>query len=337
MTDEPDEELPGPVPKREGYPFVAAGLPSKLQRDLLEVSRSVSAQISVAQMIAKQFSDQHAKLLADLARVTNPKIELSNIALPALRLDYQSLFPNLERLNQQILTQLTPTFTAFRDLQREQFARTFANLTKLTEAMWPPNWKGAGAPSDDLLDRLLLDEGLCLAWVPPASVLGRLFTAKTPQQRRKIIGGNWKRIAVAARAELEHVTAPRLKHHVSFAHKALDAVLNGNHQAGQALAANLLDSILKSEFTQSDRVSITSQKNRLDIGDYPARLALVLGGIWGAYGEYWPERGDPIPLQFSRHASAHGVSKRQYSRINATISLMHVTALLRVIQLDMLK
>ena len=164
----------------------------------------------------------------------------------------------------------------------------------------------------------------------------RLFAAETSQQRRTIIGGSWKRIAEAARAELDHVTAPRLKHHLAFAHNAIDAVLGGNHHAGQALAANLLDSILRSELTSSDRRSITSQKNRLDIDDYPLRLALVLGGIWGAHGEYWPDKGDQIPLQFSRHASAHGVSKRQYSRINATISLMHMTALLRVIQSDVL-
>lgn len=114
-------------------------------------------------------------------------------------------------------------------------------------------------------------------------------------------------------------------------------MLAGNHEAGQALAANLLDSILRHEFSSSDRRSITSQTDRLDIDDYPPRLALVLGGIWGAHGEYWPDRGDQIPRRFSRHASAHGVSKRQYSRVNATISVMHVAALLRVIQSDVLR
>jgi hypothetical protein len=136
--------------------------------------------------------------------------------------------------------------------------------------------------------------------------------------------------------QLEQVKAPRLKHHVAFAYKAVDALLAGNPEAGQALAANLLDSILRKEFSSSDRRSITSQKDRLDIEDYPPRVALVLGGIWGAHGEFWPDHGDQIPLRFSRHASAHGVSKRQYSRINSTISLMHVTALLRVIQSDVL-
>jgi hypothetical protein len=172
--------------------------------------------------------------------------------------------------------------------------------------------------------------------VRTSDILGRLFVADTSQQRRRIIGSSWKRIIEAARTELDQVTAPRLKQHIHFARRAADAVLAGNHPEGQALAANLLDTIMRCEFSSSDRQSITDQKNRLDIEDYPVRLALVLGGIWGAHGEYWPDKGEQIPRRFSRHASAHGVSKRQYSRINATISLMHLTALLRVIQQDML-
>ncbi|HEY5179901.1 MAG TPA: hypothetical protein VIJ07_09055 [Dermatophilaceae bacterium] len=120
-----------------------------------------------------------------------------------------------------------------------------------------------------------------------SDILGRLFVADTSQQRRRIIGSSWKRIIEAARTELDQVTALRLKQHVHFARRAADAVLAGNHPAGQALAANLLDTILRCEFSTSDRKSITNQKNRIDVEDYLVRLALVLGGIWGAHGQYW--------------------------------------------------
>lgn len=336
MTDEPGDEPPPRQPRRRSESFAAAALTPQLQKTLIELSKSVSAQLPATQLIAKQFSDQHAKLFADLAQVTIPKFDLPKIELPALRVDYESLFPNLEKLNQQILAQLSPTFKAIHDLQREQFAHAFVNLAKLADTIWPPNWRGAGQPAEDLLEGMLLDEGLSLAWVPPSDILSRLFVADTPQQRRRIIGRSWRRISEAARTELDQVTAPRLKQHVLFARRAVDAVLAGNHQAGQALAANLLDTILRSEFSSSDRKSITNQKDRFDIEEFPLRLALVLGGIWGAHGQYWPDQGEQIPRRFSRHASAHGVSKRQYSRVNATISLMHLTALLRVIQQDLL-
>ena len=73
---------------------------------------------------------------------------------------------------------------------------------------------------------------------------------------------------------------------------------------------------------------------RLTIEDLPARSAVVLGGIWGAFGQFWPENGEQIPRNFSRHASAHGVSRRQYSRINALLALMHVTAPLKLLSVD---
>jgi hypothetical protein len=37
-------------------------------------------------------------------------------------------------------------------------------------------------------------------------------------------------------------------------------------------------------------------------------------------------RGESIQREFTRHGSAHAVSRMQYSRINAVIALMHVTA-----------
>ena len=56
--------------------------------------------------------------------------------------------------------------------------------------------------------------------------------------------------------------------------------------------------------------------------------SIVIAGLWGAFGAYWPDNGDEIPTIFSRHTSAHGVSRRQYSKVNAVIALMHVVAYL---------
>jgi hypothetical protein len=56
-----------------------------------------------------------------------------------------------------------------------------------------------------------------------------------------------------------------------------------------------------------------------------------------AFGQFWPKNGDQIPRDFSRHASAHGVSRRRCSRINVLLALMHVTALLKPLSVDYLK
>ena len=49
-----------------------------------------------------------------------------------------------------------------------------------------------------------------------------------------------------------------------------------------------------------------------------ARTALTIAPTWAAYKQYRQERGDPIPVTFARHASAHAVSSEQYHPVNAT-------------------
>lgn len=202
-------------------------------------------------------------------------------------------------------------------------------------AALPPNWRGDQVSIPSNLEQLLLDEGLPLAWVPPRSVIVKLFAAGTAAERRKIIGDRWKMITKACLQELHGIEQAGLAAHVEFAVEAAESLLEGRAKSSQALAANLLDSILRAEFSDDDRRAITGQHVRLSIEDYPLRIAIVFGGIWGSHGQYWPERGDQIPRNFSRHGSAHGVSRRQYSRVNAVLALMHVVALLKVMEIDL--
>lgn len=123
---------------------------------------------------------------------------------------------------------------------------------------------------------------------------------------------------------------------MDFALDAARTLLGGSPRPAQALSANLLDTILRQSFDSKDRQSITGRKNRLDIDDYPLRVAIALGGIWGSYGEFWTSNGDKIPREYSRHGSAHGVSRRQYSRINSLTALMHVVSLLKLLETDLL-
>jgi hypothetical protein len=116
-----------------------------------------------------------------------------------------------------------------------------------------------------------------------------------------------------------------------FALPIVEMLEDGHPEGAQALAANLLDTMLRETLTSADHKRMTGQKNRLSIDDLPMRAAMVFGGIWGAHTEFWQSRGDAIPRQFSRHGSAHAVSRRQYSRINALVALMHVTAYIMLI------
>lgn len=260
---------------------------------------------------------------------------ISRIEFPALRLDYNTLFPDLAGLNKKVAASLLPNIEALHNLQREQFADLIATVRSALDSMLPPNWRGDDVHLPKNLESLLLDEGLPLAWVPPTGVLIKVFAAETAGERRRILGSNWRTIVTACQAELDGIENVDLKEYVDFAAEAADALADGRSKASQALSANLLDTILRRSFSTDSREAITIQTERPNIDDYPLRLAIVIGGIWGSHGEYRPHRGDAIPRRYSRHASAHGVSRHQYSRVNAVIALMHVVGLLKVMEVDL--
>jgi hypothetical protein len=50
--------------------------------------------------------------------------------------------------------------------------------------------------------------------------------------------------------------------------------------------------------------------------------------MWQAYQQFWVEDGDRIPATFSRNATAHTVSSRQFNRRNAVQGLLFACSLL---------
>jgi hypothetical protein len=50
--------------------------------------------------------------------------------------------------------------------------------------------------------------------------------------------------------------------------------------------------------------------------------------MWQAYQQFWVDEGDNVPTTFSRNATAHTVSPRQFNRRNAVQALMFAIGLL---------
>jgi hypothetical protein len=319
----------------------AARILRKAMPDVSRVAQIISqSQINVPDL-SRVYNQQYSELIermsqtlrdAVMSEIELPKLKID---IPALKLDYSVLFPDLAATQKKLWETLRPSIDAIQWLQHDQFADIIKKVQAATRAALPPNWRDESISIPKDLEVLLLDEGLALAWVPPLKTIKRLFEAKTAQERRRILGRRWQSITRACIAELEGIDEPALAEYIEFALKAARTLLSGNHEPAQALSANLLDTMLRQNFNNKDRETITGRKTRLNIDDYPIRVAIVLGGIWGSFGQFWTNNGDPIPRKFTRHGSAHGVSRRQYSRINSLIALMHVVSLLKLLESDL--
>jgi hypothetical protein len=211
-------------------------------------------------------------------------------------------------------------------VQFEVFSRELSGLARnIRRKFLPANWHEVKLPKVGVLRSLVLDEGLPLAWTVPPAVLQRILDAPSPARRRGIIGESWGAILQHCRSELDHLTSREGRQYAYFISASITSIESGHREAGQALAANTLDTIMT-------RYGFSYQKSKStpDVSDLGMVDTLVLGALWAAYRQFWGRTPDAVvPQVFLRHATAHGVSRRQYSLRNATLAVMHLMAVAR--------
>jgi hypothetical protein len=217
---------------------------------------------------------------------------------------------------------------------QEQIAKIIQAALPLLDGMFPPNWKGVRGIETELIELIVLDEGIPLVAVPRAATVQLLMDAPDAQSRRSIVGRRWQSITTDCEASLSTYQRADIADFVAFARNAVAALRGGHPEAAQALAANLLESLARQHFN-ADRIVIAKahkKGQRFEIDDYTIRFAFAIAPVWAAYSTFWPSKGDPVPRTFTRHATAHAVSTAQYSRTNTVIALMLVTSLLWVLE-----
>lgn len=308
-----------PAPKK---PPVSVPVMNSETLDLGEVVHRISAEDAIGEFTeeARRISESLQEVVTAFAAV--PKIDLQRIIRP------------MQQMTESFARAFDPAAIQVIESLRSQFVSLADNLSRIRQSSYPPNWLGG----DELLlpeglGGMLLDEGLPLAWVPRRSVLEQVFLAESPGRRRSILSNNWQSIGTDCIQELESIVESELKQHVVFAQEAAGSLLEGRWRSSQALSANLLDTMLRDSFDEELRRALTNQTTRVAWEDYPIAEALVVGGIWGSHGTYFTHNGDSIPRRYSRHASVHGVSHYQYTRLNALVALMHNVGLLKFLQM----
>lgn len=205
----------------------------------------------------------------------------------------------------------------------------------LNRRLLPPNLRSA---SDKITMMEVHDfvesEGIPLYLVPRADIGVRLVRASTRAARRQVLSDRFDAIVQDCTTVIDGCDDPLVATAVHFVRDGLGAVGGGHFASAQAIFTLVLDTLIMEFYPDREqRRKITNRKPGSKevpeiIEGMGLREAYVWLPIWNAHEQFWKDKGDAVPYTFSRHASVHGASKRQYSKRNCVQVLMLVTSLI---------
>lgn len=204
-------------------------------------------------------------------------------------------------------------------------------LESLKRNYYPPNLRQIDGLRWEDVESVVMVDGIALYGVPRSSIAEALIRADSAAERRDILGLRWKAISADCRAAIERCESAATASYIPMAQAALDAFDAGHSAAAQALTGALLDAMVNTYFGR-DRHLYTPDKHgkrtNAAYDEFSANEYIALAPIWQAWQKFFPDEGLPIPRTFSRNATAHTVSAKQYTKRNAVQSLMIASSLI---------
>lgn len=314
------------LPKIDLPKFV---MPESTLKSLSAIAGIAEWQQSILRSAMKPFLDSQALWQKQIATSINSDV-FRSVALAQSNLNTISgqLYKNVDfglsdtfaRLAQQVAAQQSAWITTLGPA-----------LERLKLSFYPSNLRAIEGLRWEDVESVVMVDGIALYGVPRTSIAEALIRADRAAKRRDILGRRWQAISADCRAAVEGRETRAVASYVPIALKALDALDAGHTEAAQALAGALLDSMVNSYFGK-DRYLYTPDKRGKRTNEaydeFTAHEYIALAPIWQAWQKFFPDEGLPVPNTFSRNATAHTVSTKQYSRRNAVQSLMIVSGLI---------
>ena len=197
----------------------------------------------------------------------------------------------------------------------------------------PVNLRGLVMEEVARLVDISTEQRMAVLWVPPIEVLRLLLDADDAVTRAAVLEKHVPVIVDACRVVLEETTHPRLAELVEFATDAVAAHEAGRTRAAQALATNVLDTVL-TQFNSSRKAGVLVQQVKArhreplspEASLRAVRFRLAFAGVPSTYEHYRFEDRDPA---FSRHGTAHAVNSALYTPANSMRALALASSLLR--------
>lgn len=217
-------------------------------------------------------------------------------------------------------------------LDSPQWRSTLEAVRKLADRWLPSNWRGHDVDFDAAWK--LAQEGLPLVWVPRGELVVALLAAPDREARQQVLSAHATDIIDDCAAVVSTVTLPEMADYRKRLEQVLAAHRDGHVEAAQALAAVVFTSLLQYAYGHGklDNVRKSPLRHRGDIDGLSVtryKAALLVEASLPAtrsVGNRVPEA--ERPTAFNRHATAHDVSRIQYTPTHAVTAIMLATALL---------
>lgn len=294
-------------------------LPESLLKNIVDAQRSLSSkyleplrdtQAEWQKRFSASITSDTLKSIEQIFEQLNKQVDFSGIA--------QSL---------KTVAKINTTFAA-------QQTTLFKNLGSAIESMrtdfYPSNLRSIEGLNFEDVDTVVMGDGIPLYGLPRTTTAEELIRAQNTNKRREILGRRWETISADCRETVLSCSSESVVSYAPFAAAALDALDAGHTEAAQALAGSLVETIVTGHFG-TDRRKYTPSKKMTTTDAYDeftVREYIAFAPMWQTYQPFFVSNGDKVPIQFSRHATAHAVGKRQYNRPNAVQALMFVCSLL---------
>ncbi|MEA2642055.1 MAG: hypothetical protein QOF51_3449 [Chloroflexota bacterium] len=344
-AEEPEREDPELTPEqrdalRRSMDNVRRSLSPKINFNLptFKLSKSTLKSISVA----SNFAAKHSKLFDSLKPVLvaqddrRKQFGLINSDVFKMHAANQAQFAKLSaQLTESLdfgfgesLSKITQQFAA----QQASWLKTLGpTLEKLKTSFYPPNLGVIEGLYLEDVEKVVMLDGIALYGVPRTAIAEALIRANSAAKRGEILGRRWKAISADCRVAVLACRSDAVASDAPVAVAALDALEGGHTAAAQALVGSLIDSLLTA-YLGKDRANFTPNRKGTRTTsayeEFTVREFIALAPTWQAYQQFCVEDGDRVPATFSRNATAHTVSSRQFNRRNAVQGLLFACSLL---------
>jgi hypothetical protein len=273
----------------------------------------------------ERLREQMASIVASVPAFSMPPFDLPTLRAPVLGPATLEMLKGISEHHVRTVEGL-----------RESLAPLFDSeaLRGLNRALLPPNLKEyADEIGASDVHEFVEQEGIPLYLVPRGRTALRLLRAKDRAGRRRVLGDCYESLMEDCAAVLERADHEAISDELGFALDGLGAMRAGHARSAQAMFTVTLDTLIYRFYPdRKTRGVITNRKKDADvpeaIDEMGVREAFVWLPIWNAHEEFWKHKGDKVPHYYSRHASVHGVSSRQFSKRNCIQVLMLVTSLI---------